>query len=226
MIEIGGLNILILAAVKAEIGKACERSGINPFFIGVGPIEATLNVTRYLEKLSRENTLPDVIFSVGSAGSAKLAQGALFQINAVSYRDMDASAFGFSVGETPFSDFPARVGLPVATPDFPAASLSSGGAIITKNGSAGKNFNDLTEDMADMETYAVARTVTAFNIPLFGLRGVSDGAEDPEGIATWEKYLSVIDEKIAEYFRNLRARENEFSDCVKTLRSTALFLAA
>jgi adenosylhomocysteine nucleosidase len=49
-----------------------------------------------------------------------------------------------------------------------------------------------------METFAILRACMAFDVPLIGLRGVSDGAADLHHYDDWTQYLHVIDEKLAE----------------------------
>jgi adenosylhomocysteine nucleosidase len=52
--------------------------------------------------------------------------------------------------------------------------------------------------MVDMETFACLRACQLFDIPLVGLRGISDGAADLRHVGDWTEYLHVIDEKLAD----------------------------
>lgn len=79
-----------------------DRSGIwsvsefafLPLMIGVGPVEAAINLTRVLTVFEQQGELPDLIVSLGSAGSASLPQTDIYQVSSVAYRDMDASPLG------------------------------------------------------------------------------------------------------------------------------------
>ena len=51
--------------------------------------------------------------------------------------------------------------------------------------------------MVDMETFAVLRACHAFNLPLIGLRGISDGREDLAHVDDWKQYLHVVDRKLS-----------------------------
>lgn len=42
------------------------------------------------------------------------------------------------------------------------------------------------------------RACQRFDIPLIGLRGISDGKVDVHHISDWTEYLHVIDEKLAD----------------------------
>jgi adenosylhomocysteine nucleosidase len=51
--------------------------------------------------------------------------------------------------------------------------------------------------MVEMETFACLRACQIFDVPLIGLRGISDGDTDVSGVHDWEEYLHVIDERLA-----------------------------
>ena len=202
---INGVSVLTLVAAQSEYGIKMREAGIYPEFIGIGPIEASFNATKILMRQQFDNKLPDVIFSVGTAGSATLNQADLYQITSASYRDMNAVAFGFPKGVTPFADYPAVFELPMLFKDMPTASIATGACVINKQGSAGITFSDIDADCVDMETYAVMRVAHEFKIPVIGLRGISDGKHDSHGIASWEEYLSIIDVKIANFYNRLHS---------------------
>ncbi|MFU8899402.1 MAG: 5'-methylthioadenosine/S-adenosylhomocysteine nucleosidase, partial [Roseinatronobacter sp.] len=145
--------------------------------------------------------LPDLVVSLGSAGSARLQQCAVYQAHTLAYRDMDASALGFAKGVTPFLDLPAQLPLPIQIAGLPSASLSTGGNIVS-----GAAYDTIAEDMVDMESYAVLRACQRFGVPLIALRGISDGAAPLEGLHSWTEYLHIIDARLAEAVDTLRAQ--------------------
>lgn len=184
-------NILFVMAVEAEYGPHL-RERINPLITGVGPVEAAIAVTAELSRLAAADDLPDLVVCLGSAGSQTLAQAEVYQISSVAYRDMDASALGFEPGRTPFLDLPRVLDLPLRIEDVPTASLSTGAAVIS-----GAAYDAIDADLVEMETFAVLRACQRFDVPLIGLRGISDGAEDLQTVGDWTEYLGVIDEKLA-----------------------------
>ncbi len=135
---------------------------------------------------------PDLVFSLGSAGSRTLEHAGIYQIASVAYRDMDASLLGFPKGATPFLDEPAVIPIAERIPDVATASVSTGGAIIS-----GAGYDAIDADMVDMESYAVLRAARRFAVPMIGLRGISDGRSDLTGLHDWTEYLHLIDEKLA-----------------------------
>ena len=189
--SISGKSILFVMAVEAEYGPFL-RSRIDPLMTGVGPVEAAVALTRTLSKLEEESQRPDLVVSLGSAGSAKLEQTEIYQASSVSYRDMDASPLGFEKGRTPFLDLPAALELPLRIPGIPTASLSTGANIVS-----GAAYDGIDADMVDMETFAVLRSCQAFNLPLIGLRGISDGKAELKHVDDWKEYLHLVDRKLA-----------------------------
>ncbi|MBM2715676.1 5'-methylthioadenosine/S-adenosylhomocysteine nucleosidase [Mesorhizobium caraganae] len=190
--RIGGKEVLFVMAAQAEYGPHLQKL-FTPLMTGVGPVEAGVRLGAELSWLKSQTTLPDLVVSLGSAGSRTLEQTEIYQAVSVSYRDIDASPLGFEKGATPFLDLPVTVPLPFRIPGIKEASLSTGGAIIT-----GGAYDAITADMVDMETFACLRACQLFDIPLIGLRGISDGAADLRHVGDWTEYLHVIDEKLAD----------------------------
>ena len=182
------LPILFVMAAQPEYGPAL-RARIQPLMTGIGPVEAAVQLTAALARMDR---LPRLIVSLGSAGSARLAQTEVYQVGAVAWRDIDASALGFARGCTPLLDLPRVIDLPHRIPGLPVASLSTGADIVS-----GPAYAAIEEDMVDMETFAHLRAAQHFGVPLIGLRGISDGAADLGGMDDWTRYLQVIDGKLA-----------------------------
>lgn len=195
--HIAGKSVLFVMAVDAEYGPHL-KTRIVPLMTGVGPVEAAAVLSRELTLLETAGGLPDLVVSLGSAGSRNLEQTAVYQVSSVAYRDMDVSPLGFEKGVTPFLDHPAIIPLPVKIPGIPQASLSTGGNIVS-----GSAYDLIAADMVDMETFAVLRCCQLFDVPLIGLRGISDGKEELKHVGDWTEYLAVIDEKLADALDNL-----------------------
>ena len=184
---INGKSVLFVMAVPMEYGDALQ-SRIKPLMCGVGPVEAAMQVTK---ALSEPDTKPDLIVSLGSAGSATLEQGEVYQVESASYRDMDASPLGFTKGITPFVDH--EIAIPLTCPlDMPKARLSTGANVVS-----GEAYKAIDADMVDMETFAIKRVADTFGVALIGLRGISDGKEELSKYEDWTAYLADIDVKLA-----------------------------
>ena len=193
------MGILYVMAAEAEFGPRL-RARIKPLLCGVGPVEAAVAVAAELGRLKALDSLPQLVVSLGSAGSASLAQTGIYQATAVGYRDMDASPLGFERGVTPFLGLPAILPLGPMVPDVDRATLSTGAGIVS-----GAAYGAIDADMVDMETYAIKRAADLFNLPLIALRGISDGSGELRHIGDWTEYLHVIDEKLAAAVDRLEA---------------------
>lgn len=188
--RIGGRRLLFVMAAEAEYGPHL-RARFTPLMTGVGPVEAAMTTAVALHELEAAGQRPDMVVCLGSAGSRRCALGEVYQATSVGWRDMDASLLGFPKGVTPFIDHPPA--LPLATPlDLPGASLSTGANIVS-----GDAYAAIEADMVDMETFAVARACGRRDIPLMGLRGISDGPGELSGIHDWTALLRLLDERLA-----------------------------
>lgn len=184
-------DVLFVMAAQAEYGPELARR-FTPTFIGVGPVEASMRTAVELTRREAVGALPMLVVSLGSAGSRTLTQAEVYQVTSVSYRDIDASAIGFPAGLTPFVDLPRSVGLPYRIDHTPEATLSTGGDMVS-----GAAYDAIDADMVDMETFGVLRACQHFGVPMLGLRGVSDGADDISHVDDWTAYLDLIDGRLA-----------------------------
>ncbi|KZB66853.1 5'-methylthioadenosine nucleosidase [Thalassospira lucentensis] len=189
--DFAGTNVLFAMAANQEYGPHLEKL-FKPLMIGIGPVEAAINLSIALTELKLANDLPDLVVTLGSAGSRTLDQAKVYQVSSVSYRDMDCSALGFERGITPYLNLPAVLDLPYRIPTLPEARLSTGANVVS-----GDAYNAIDADMVDMETYAVLRVCQKFDVPVIGLRGISDGKEELNTLSDWTTYLHVVDENLA-----------------------------
>jgi len=196
----GAADILYVMAVDTEYGPHL-RARIKPLMTGIGPVEAAVKLTRALARLEARDQLPALVVSLGSAGSAKLQQAAVYQARSVAYRDMDATALGFAPGVTPLLDMPAVLPLGPPVPGLVQATLSTGANVVS-----GAAYDGIAADMVDMETFAVLRACQTFGVPLVALRGISDGHRELQGrLEDWTEYLHIVDERLAEAVDKLEA---------------------
>jgi adenosylhomocysteine nucleosidase len=191
LIDIGGRSVLFVMATEQEYGQHL-KDRIDPLITGVGPVEAAASTGATLAALAHRDALPDLVFTLGSAGSRTLDHAEIYQVKSVAYRDMDCTALGFERGLTPFLDEPAVIEIAHVIPEVPAATLSSGGNIVSVAA-----YDGIASDMVDMETFSVLRAARRFRLPLVGLRGITDGRTDLTGLHDWADYLHIVDEKLA-----------------------------
>nr|WP_321526366.1 5'-methylthioadenosine/S-adenosylhomocysteine nucleosidase [uncultured Cohaesibacter sp.] len=194
---VAGKRILYVMAVDAEYGDHL-RERIVPLMTGVGPVESAIVVASFLARLSATGQKPDLVVSLGSAGSANLEQTEVYQAAFISYRDMDTSPLGFEKGKTPFVDLPVKVPMPFHIPGVRQATLSTGGNIVS-----GAAYDGIDADMVDMESFAVLRACMLHDVPMIGLRGISDGKKELTHVNDWKEYLHVVDANLAKVVSTL-----------------------
>lgn len=197
--QVSGKRLLYVMAAEPEYGPHL-KARFTPLVTGVGPVEAGVQLGVALTRLEAAGAVPDLVVSLGSAGSPTLEQTNIYQVSKVGYRDMDASPLGFEKGRTPFLDLPAALSLSLRVPGIAEATISTGANIVS-----GTAYKHIDAEMVDMETFAVLRACMAFDIPLVGFRGISDGAAELKHVGDWTEYLHVIDEKLAEAVDRLEA---------------------
>jgi adenosylhomocysteine nucleosidase len=204
---VGDLWVLFAIATVQEFGPEL-RGTVQALVTGVGPVEAGVQTAAALAALAERARLPDLVVSLGSAGSRTLEHAAIYQVASVGYRDMDASPLGFARGVTPFAGEPAVIEIGHRIANVPPATLSTGADIVT-----GARYDTIEADMVDMETYAVLRAARHAGVPMIGLRGISDGRQALTGLTDWTATLGEIDAKLAAVLRN-------WSEDVKARRFT------
>jgi len=192
LVRFGPISALCVMAAEAEYGPAL-RARIQPLITGVGPVEAAVSTTAALAELAQADGLPDLVISLGSAGSQTLDHGRIYWVDEVAYRDMDATLLGFAPGVTPFLGEPASLTLASGPQGQPYARLATGGSVVS-----GEAYDPIDADMVDMETYAVVRAAARFGLPVIGVRGISDGKADLTVLEDWTGTLAVIDQGLAE----------------------------
>ena len=138
--EVAGRKLLYVMAAQQEYGPNLQAR-FKPLMTGVGPVEAAVQLTSALHQMQASDAQPDLVVSLGSAGSSKLEQTQVYQVSSVSF--------------------------------------------------------------------ALLRVCQHFDVPLAGLRGISDGKSEVRHIDNWTEYLHIIDEKLADTVDRLEAAIGE-----------------
>ena len=166
---------LIVIACKEESEGLFETLNANLIFTGVGKINATYYLTKKLEEMRYNGTLPKYVINVGSCGSKKYKKGSLIYCNKFIQRDMDATAFGYEKGITPSDTFPLILEHNKCIDNLPCGICGSGDSFVTTD-----NI-DKRIDLVDMEGYALARVCKLENINFISIKYVTDGLDENGG---------------------------------------------
>ena len=102
----GKSEILIVSALEQETQDKLD--GYDVIYTGVGKINATYELTKYLESFG-EYIPYKLVINYGTAGSRKYKKGELVDCTKFIQRDMDVTGLGFQRGETPYEQDPPFV---------------------------------------------------------------------------------------------------------------------
>ena len=188
------MNEISVAHVKFYRGKLNSKEVVLTQS-GIGKVNAAISTTLIIEKFN-----PKLIINTGSAGALdeSLSVGDMLISNDVVYHDVDATAFGYKLGQIPQMPLEFKSDQEL---------LKSVETVINKNYNAkigqivsGDSFigsvdqrltikRQFPEAMAvEMEATAIAQTCHQFHVPFIVTRAVSDLANGKADIS-FEEFL-------------------------------------
>tara|TARA_X000001382_G_scaffold28987_2_gene18506 strand:+ start:371 stop:1057 length:687 start_codon:yes stop_codon:yes gene_type:complete len=178
-------EVLIVCALEVETQG--QLNDWNVLYTGVGKVNATLELTKVLQKahLNYLPPTPKLIINYGTAGSRKYKKGELIDCTKFIQRDMDVTGLGFMRGETPFEQDPPFI-IQQQNVEFNP---------IGKNATCGSGDNFVEDrtnyygEVVDMEAYALAKVCYLYDVPFISFKYISDGA-DGEANNDWEENVS------------------------------------
>ena len=155
----------------------------NVLYTGVGKVNATYELTTYLDRLSIPS--PKLIINYGTAGSRKIKKKTLVDCTKFVQRDMDVTGLGFMRGETPFEQ----------DPPFVIQQQNIEFNPIGRNATCGSGDNFAEDksqyygEVVDMEAYSLAKICWEQKIPFVSYKYITDGA-DEQAHEDWEANLA------------------------------------
>jgi len=164
-------NLLIIAALEAELNRDALPAGVNIVYSGVGKINASIASYHAIHQLK-----PSRIINFGTAGKINPEIHGLLEIGAVIQRDMNAEPLA-PRGKTPYSHMPEKY-------------HSSSGIYICGTGDSFVNSHDdwlhqEKVDLVDMELFAIAAVAHHHGIPWQSFKYITDDANERSG-AEWQ----------------------------------------
>ena len=182
-------NILIVSALHRELPDLKINTNYSVIYTDVGKINATYSLLKSIHSYEElYGQYYDLVINYGTAAS-KVHSG-LVDCTKFIQRDMDVTALGFKIGETPYE----------RSSDSSMIDFSHIKNPIGKNLCCytGDSFaTDLTpyDDVVDMEAYALAKTCWKEGIDFLSYNYISDDGNADD----WEKNCS----KGAEEFKKV-----------------------
>ncbi len=184
------VKVLFVMATQAEFGTELRDKGISPIFTGVGKIQAATNLSLFLASVKNK---PDLVINIGTAGSQDLDINTVYMVSSSRNFDMNVSALGFPPGKTPFSPYPEQINLPTLEAPIPTASCYTTDSYNTPVPSKGAPL-----ELEDMEFHAFLMACMGQNIPIIGLKAVSNNKETIHTTKQeWSDYCQITIPKFA-----------------------------
>ncbi|MGH8492865.1 MAG: 5'-nucleosidase [Moraxellaceae bacterium] len=179
--------LIVMALPEENDGNLLGQHGHEILYTGVGKVNATLKLTEVLATRNRDDVL---VVNLGSAGSHHMNAGQVVCAQQFFERDMDATALGFALGQTPYED-DIHLDYGIALPGLPKAICFSGDSFVTEK------HPQLTLEVIDMEAYALAKVCRHFAVPFCSLKFITDGA-DGAAASEWRDAVRLAAQHLSE----------------------------
>lgn len=190
-------KVLLVSSDKNELKGF--PSEMERCICGVGPIQSAAYTSIYASK-----SRPDVIFSIGSAGSlGGLERGSVVSFSSVVTPDQNLESMHISLGKTIGSDRATFSTLYTFDTKSPYTLLTSG----TFNKEKREYHTLLHSDAADMEAYGVGMAAKILGIRFYAVKLITDTLGDKSSVGdilfsyregrerVIEKVLSLLEEE-------------------------------
>ena len=174
-------KILIVSALEVETQG--QLNSYDTLYTGVGKVNATHKITKFIESWGSEFPY-DLVINYGTAGSRKIKKKTLVDCTKFVQRDMDVTGLGFMRGETPFEKEPPLM-LETKSDFNPIgrnATCGTGDCFV-------EDKSQYYGEVVDMEAYALAKVCYHYDIPFISFKYITDGA-DEQAHEDWEKNLA------------------------------------
>jgi len=179
--------LLVMALSQENAGNRLGALGHDIIYTGVGKVNATLHLCTALTGRDLQNL---VVINLGSAGSHVHDAGAVIWATRFFERDMDATALGFTLGQTPFEEH-TYLDNGLAIPGMPQAACYTGDSFVTSR------HPSLRFDIIDMEAYALAKVCRHFGVPFLALKFITDGANG-HAAGDWVESVVMAADRLCE----------------------------
>lgn len=157
---------------------------------GIGKVQAGMTTGLLLAQYA-----PDVVLNTGSAGGIgqELKIGDVVISSEVAYHDVDATAFGYVIGQLPQqparfkadSDWVARVQRAAAAVKLASRTglIVSGDQFVSSQAASKKILANFPGALAsEMEGAAIGQVATQFKVPFVVIRAMSDVGDEDAGV--------------------------------------------
>jgi adenosylhomocysteine nucleosidase len=162
------MNYVLSVALSDELEGI--QGNYNTLLTGVGKINATLALTKYLT----ENPDIDTVINYGTAGGVDKTLKGLLHIGKFVQGDMDCTEFGFDKYQTPFESNTQEI------------VFDKNGYICYTQDKFATSVPDGECHCVDMEAYALAKVCLSFSVKFKCIKFISDIVGEGNQATEWE----------------------------------------
>lgn len=191
-----GSETLVVMALEIEAQGLFARAGVPVLYTGLGKVNAAMALTRRLSDYRASGRALPRVLNFGTAGSRHFTTGTLVACHRFVQRDMDVSALGFALGETPFEDTPAQLEFRPLFDSLAAGLCGSGDSFET-------GVARLHCEVIDMEAYALAKVCLREGAAFACAKYITDGA-DHAAAGDWQSNLPRAAAAFWQLYQQLR----------------------
>jgi adenosylhomocysteine nucleosidase len=177
--------LLVMALPQENAGGRLDTIGADIIYTGVGKVNATLALSLALQGRAHDKL---TVVNLGSAGSHAFKAGEVVCATRFFQHDMNATAIGFALGQTPFEEH-THLENGIAIPGLPQATCYTGDSFVTER------HPTLAMEIIDMEAYALAKVSQHFGAPFISLKFITDGA-DGQAASDWNQAVLMSAERL------------------------------
>lgn len=199
-------NILVVMALKEESQGLFEANGVYPLYTGVGKINATYALTKYLIEFKANSHFYefdsyDLVLNLGTAGSKNFERGTIVECFNFIQNDMDARGLGFARGVTPFDEdkdnFDYR-DFKHGLNKYPLTYCYTSDTFQTNI-----HFDEFINQAHDMEAYALWKVCRQEGVPFKCFKYISDNG-DESSPNDWNNSLKDSSKKLFEVYKKVK----------------------
>lgn len=196
MQKINRKDILFIIACKEESNGLIEKFGADIIYTGVGKVNACYNLTKELITRKLNKNCPKYVINIGSCGSKKFKKGSLVACNKFIQKDMDCTAFGCKLGQTPSDNLPYIIEHKQILDNLEYAVCGSGDKFETEP------CKIKEVDVVEMEAFALAKVCKLENVDFISIKYITDGLNN-DGADDWDNNVLGSSESFYNYLNNI-----------------------
>lgn len=185
---------------------ANQEIEIYIFNTGIGKTNAAITTSLAISQFNF-----DLIINIGTCGAIKpgINVGDFILPNKLAYFDVDATTFGYSIGQIPRTNLYEEIDItkfsqwlaPLNLGNIYSGTLMTGDSFVDDHNINNFNWSAFIDPVAvEMESMSIVYTAHQLNTPIYVLRTVSDNANEESNVS-FDQYLNTVSQQYLSLFK-------------------------